>query len=569
MDRSQPLAREECEAVARDLLRVYETDDDAALQRLGRYYERAVTREELRARVWQRLESVRHSRRLTLEDARSLLAREAGFGNWSAFTEAKASGRPASAETYAIDATSGTIRPRRELTDEEWDALLAVMRERGIQALDAQGQMTDALLERVARLSHVTTLELGGSNRLGDEGLRHLARMPQLEALDLSNYPGGPLSDRGLQVLRELPALRRFALCWQPGVSDAGIAHLAASERLEDVNLMGTRTGDGALRALAGKPGLRKLRTGRLVSDAGLPLLHQFPVFKAWRGGEIRYQLLNPDAEPNQLLLDGPFTDRGLGALAGLDGIFGLGFFWHCSEMTPSGLAPLASLPNLGMLNCGGELCDDGAMRTIAAVSRLRMLVAQGTVATDAGFEALSRSASLEYLWGRECPNLTGRGFAALAGLTTLRGLAVSCKNVDDLSLSALPGFPSLAELLPMDVPDAGFRHVGRCEKLEALWFMYCRETTDAATEHIAGLKRLRTYYAGKTRITDRSLELLGGMSSLEKLEFWETAGVTDAGLPALARLPRLREVAFHGVPGVTLGGTAVFPPAVKVDHSA
>ena len=39
------------------------------------------------------------------------------------------------------------------------------------------------------------------------------------------------------------------------------------------------------------------------------------------------------------------------------------------------------------------------------------------TVATDDGFVALSRSRTLEYLWGRECPNLHGRGFAALATL--------------------------------------------------------------------------------------------------------------------------------------------------------
>src|SRR6185503_19037327 len=195
-----------------------------------------------------------------------------------------------------------------------------------------------------------TRLNLGGSNRLGDDGLRHLARMPRLQELDLSNYPGGPISDRGLEALRELKALRRIELCWQPGISDAGIAHLAGCDALENVNLLGTPTGDGALRALAGKPALRKLRTGRLVTGAGLPLLHQFPVFEAWRGGEIRYTLLNPEAEPNQVLLDGSFTDDGLRALTGLDGVFGLSFFWHCSAMTPSGLAPLATLPNLGLL---------------------------------------------------------------------------------------------------------------------------------------------------------------------------------------------------------------------------
>ena len=138
-------------------------------------------------------------------------------------------------------------------------------------------------------------------------------------------------------------------------------------------------------------------------------------------------------------------------------------------------------------------------MQHIAAIPRLRMLMGQGTVASDDGFGALSRSQTIEYIWGRECPNLGGRGFAALAAMPALRGLAVSCKNVDDSALSALPRFPALRGLMPMDVPDEGFRHVGRCEQLEDLWCMYCRDTGDTATGHIAGLSRLKSYYAGPT----------------------------------------------------------------------
>ena len=80
------------------------------------------------------------------------------------------------------------------------------------------------------------------------------------------------------------------------------------------------------------------------------------------------------------------------------------------------------------------------------------------------------------------------------------------------------------------------------------------------------GLRRLNC--GGKTQITDRSLEILGGMSALESLEFWECKGVTDAGLVFLAALPRLREVTLHGLPHVTLEGTAVFPAHVRVDYS-
>ena len=394
------------------------------------------------------------------------------------------------------------------------------MREHGLTSLNARGQMTDAVLERLSHLEQITCLNLGGSKRLTDDGLLHLGRMPQLVELDLSEYPGGRLTDRGLEVLRHLPALRRFQMCWQSGISDAGVANLAFCDRLERVDLLGSPTGDGAIDALRGKRHLRHFKTGRLVTDAGLPLLHDFPVFKTWQGGEPRYDLMSfGDADPNFLMLDGPFSDAGLAALAGLDGVFGLGFFWHVSGLTPDGLRPLADMPNLGALGCEGKLCNDTAMRHIAAIPRLRMLMAQGTVATDDGFAALSRSPTIEYIWGRECPNLQGRGFAALADMPALRGLAVSCKFVDDASLAALPRFPALTWLMPMDVPDEGFRHVGRCAQLEKLTCMYCRDTGDVATEHIAGLSRLKHYYAGKTQITDRSLEILGGMTSLEEVD--------------------------------------------------
>jgi len=206
-------------------------------------------------------------------------------------------------------------------------------------------------------------------------------------------------------------------------------------------------------------------------------------------------------------------------------------------------------------------------MIQIAAMPRLRKLMAQGAVASDAGFAALSRSQTIEYIWGRECPNLTGRGFAAMAAMPALRGLAVSCKNVDDAALSTLPQFPALREFMPMDVPDEGFRHVGRCEHLEALWCMYCRDTGDAATGHIAGLSRLKTYYAGKTQITDSSLEILGRMPSLERLEFWQCAGITDLGVAQLAGLPRLREVTIGGSPNVTRDGAAIFAANVFVNY--
>jgi hypothetical protein len=151
--------------------------------------------------------------------------------------------------------------------------------------------------------------------------------------------------------------------------------------------------------------------------------------------------------------------------------------------------------------------------------------------------------------------------------MPALRGLAVSCARVDDDALSMLPRFPALTGLMPIDVPDVGFRHVGGCPRLEHLWCMYCRDTSDAATEHLTGLSHLKSYYAGMTNITDRSLEILSRLATLEHVELWEIAGITDHGLKMLTALPHLRDVSIGGSPRVTRAGLAHFAPHIRVKH--
>lgn len=560
------------ERLANDMLAGY-SGDAAALERLGAYFGDSYNNAQRLERIRDRINAL-HDRAdaPTLADTRLVVARHFGFDTWALLVMSltqlsaglPASGTAAGPPFYKIDLEHNTIEPRAPLTNRDWDAILGVMEERGITGI-ATPAMTDRALERLSRLDFVTTIRMDGARQVSDDGLQHLARMPQLQELELGGWYC-PHTDRGLEVLRHSKALRRFQMCWAQHVSDAGIANLTFCDDLERVNVMGTPTGDGAINALRGKRRLSSLHTGKLVTDRGIPLLHDFPMFTTPQQPEFSYDLMSFSAGANHLLLDGPFTDTGLARLVGLDGLFGLSFFWHSPAFTGPGLAALAGLANLIFLGCQGARCDDSAMRSIAALPKVRMLMGQGTVASDDGFAALSRSQTIEYIWGRECPNLHGRGFASLAAMPALRGLAVSCLSVDDASLGTLPRFPALRQLMPMDVSDDGFRHVGACTQLENLWCMYCRDTGDVATGHIAGL-RLKSYYAGKTRITDRSLEILSQMPSLEKLEFWETAGITDAGIAALAGLPRLREIAVDGSPNVTRAGMAAFPPTVRVNY--
>jgi hypothetical protein len=501
---------------------------------------------------------------ITRDDARYLVAREHGFESWDDVVR-HCSSLP-QVPQFVTEKPVGVLTSGESGDDapgwssRDWNAVLSRLRQSDAIGIAAQGQMTNSMLSDLSHVEHIEVLRLGGSRGVTDAGVRELERLPQLRHLDLS---GTGITDEGLEVLRALPKLETVSLAWTR-IGDAGAAHLSGCARLASVSLQGTTTGDGALRSLVGKPCLAQVRTGNAVTDAGLALLHEFPIFKTWHGGEPEMGLTSYDAGPNYLLLRGTFTDRGMKRLEGLCGLFALNLDASELGLTAAGLAPLVGLPNLGWLAFDAT---DEAMPYIARMPRLRFLGCQDTVAGDDGFEALSRSQSIEYIWGRRCHNLQARGFAALARMPALRGLSVSCKNVSDEGIAELPNFPALRELMPMDIPDAGYRHIARCLSLESLVLMYCRETSDAATEHIVQLPRLTSYFASYTRITDRTPELLSHMDSLERITLDGCAGVTNDGLVHLARLPRLRELRVSG-PRITAGIKSKFPARIRVYYS-
>jgi len=259
---------------AQDFVKSYDRDAEA-LGRLNAYYQRAFSFEDVRAEIWRRVYAFRErSSRvpqnfLQVDEAQMMVAQDAGFGSWDALMTAAATGAPPQGAAYVVNSKENRIGPSRRMTAAEWDELIGVMRERGITGLDANGLMTDSALERVASLDHVTTLRLGGSRELTDDGLLQLARMPQLEELDLSEYPGGKLTDRGLEVLKHLPNLRRFEMTWQSGHHGCGRGEAAALRAAGAGQPDGSPTGDGAIAALEGKPRLSRFSTGRLVTMRG------------------------------------------------------------------------------------------------------------------------------------------------------------------------------------------------------------------------------------------------------------------------------------------------------------
>ncbi len=556
---------------------VYNSADTGAAKRLNDLFHSSLDIEQIRDFIRDKLFNLPDREELiknfTLPAAQDVVARLYGFYDWEELVQL--SNEPADEVQagpfalsskppfYRIDRTKNSIEPRQPMSPQDWENLCAVIKELGLTGISSGMMIGDEDLEIISQVDQITSLNLDGSKRLTDKGFQYLARMPQLCELTI----GGQITDLGLEALAQLRELRVFRMYWQGNITDHGLENLKFCDQLEEVDLLGCNAGDGAIAALTGKPRLSQFKTGRNVTDDGLALLHEFPAFKTWSGAEPRFGLMSFGATPTDLLLDGPITGEGLAKLRGLDGLAGLSFFWHTKQLRGDDLQPLDGLANLHFLGCQDALCDDDAMRHIAALPRLRMLMGQGAVATEEGFRQLSRSQTIEYFWGRECPNFNGQAFEALSRMASLRGLAVGCKQVDDAALARVADFPALKELVSMGVSDDGFRHIGRNQRLESLILMYCRDTTDVATSHLTAMTSLKKYHAGYTLISDRSLELLNRIESLEEVSFEGCKFISDVGISFLTALPRLRELSIGGCPKVTRSGATGFSNAVRVNY--
>ena len=93
---------------------------------------------------------------------------------------------------YRIDEKQDTLQVRHSLDDKEWDEIIAVMAEQGISSLDADGQMTDAVLERVAQVGHITGSTSAARSGSPMTGSRIWRACRSLQELDLSELPGRP-----------------------------------------------------------------------------------------------------------------------------------------------------------------------------------------------------------------------------------------------------------------------------------------------------------------------------------------------------------------------------------------
>ncbi|MDE3196393.1 MAG: hypothetical protein KGN84_08615 [Acidobacteriota bacterium] len=267
----------------------------------------------------------------------------------------------------------------------------------------------------------VTGVNLRGS-WVADTDLRRLTEFPELATLDLSLTH---ITDQGMAELRPLRNVTDLNLYYCEYVTDQGIAALKDWKKLKRLNLHGTKASDTALEHISGIGSLESVNVGStLMTDVGLERLATLTNLKelTMGGNELGDAGLQALRElPTLTFLDlsgRQGTDKNVWTIvmsnAGLDAVLSLKNLRElhigcyslnvgiegtkfgeiaATSVTPEWLEKMKALPNLEVLKLQGcRRIDDGAMKTLASMPKLREADLKGTGVTAKGAEALKEA---------------------------------------------------------------------------------------------------------------------------------------------------------------------------------
>lgn len=250
-------------------------------------------------------------------------------------------------------------------------------------------------------------------------------------------------------------------------------------------------------------------------------------------------------------------TDEGLRELIGLHSLTEL-TFWSRTQITDSGMAQLAKLPQLQILHLDWCNITDAGMHQIRSLANLRGLTVVSALphttsfnrVTDKTCEYLKELSGLERLSLMNC-DISSAGLAHLAGLTNLEALNLGANPmVGSEGLKHLVSLVRLKTLYLFDtgVTDGGMEFVTKLERLELL-DLSGTSVSDEGLAHLKNLSRLQSLDLGAMKepylsiggaqVTDAGLVHVGEMVNLKKL--WLCSNrITDAGLAHLTPLKNL-----------------------------
>ncbi len=301
---------------------------------------------------------------------------------------------------------------------------------------------------------------LGNRNYDIDRYLKHVARLSQLEELNLQNTWVG---DAGLANLKGLTKLKILQLRSIPNtgrITNAGMAHLKNLTSLEELQLPSQGITNVGLAHLAGLDSLRKVNVSEDINDEGIAVLAKM---KSLEGLNIyssnvtdtgMAELANCSSLKSLTLGRCAITNAGLAHVAKIKSLTTLSI--NKIRLSGERLDVLKDLPNLTSLSFGRVDIGQPGISNIAGldgITRLSLSLPNSTSFGDKDLAKLSAMSSLKFL--RVVTRSSSESFITDQGLeniSTLTGLeylllGINCENVTDEGLKHLEALTSLKEL--------------------------------------------------------------------------------------------------------------------------
>ncbi len=212
-------------------------------------------------------------------------------------------------------------------------------------------------------------------------------------------------------------------------------------------------------------------------------------------------------------------------------------------------LRSLCVRDTLFALRLDGSGITDAALDALAGME-IDSLRLDNTEITDA---AVDKLAKIEGLTNLELADtaISDVGCPGLAGLNGLHFLGLSRTQITDAGAAHLAALPELWDLQIAGNPrigDATLRWAGAHPSLQSL-LVSGTNITDAGLEHLVDSRLVFLGIDGCREITDRGLETLSQVESLESLGLDSLPLISDAGVAHLVSLPRLATLTLHVTP--------------------
>jgi Leucine-rich repeat (LRR) protein len=268
------------------------------------------------------------------------------------------------------------------------------------------------------------------SSQIGDTRIRHLAALPNLEAIE-----GGLLlnseSTKTLASFQNLKSLHVGLEVPQSQSAPTDMANIAGLKNLEELIIDGRQLSDEDLTCIESLSCLRKLSfIGKDVTDrtmASISKLKQLEYFKLYLSS---------------------LTKSGLNQLGGLTNLRVLDVSVHPNSRCSADEVrlDLSGLTNLNTLELSGFSLQDADLRSLTGLDHLEWLKLQNESLSEEALRHLKNLSGLRRLYINEVSCSTGSGLVHLAGLTKLTDLTLQGR-IRDAALDRLTGLAALRNL--------------------------------------------------------------------------------------------------------------------------